>query len=779
MRRKKLKQYSAGIMAVVMSGMLIFGNQTTVFAAEEEKKEDKTETVYVNADADGTTSKVTVSEWLQNHDASDVINDYSTLKNIKNVKGEETFTEKGDGSLEWKAGGSDIYYQGESDQDLPVSMKVSYFLNGKEVTPDQIAGQSGPVKIRFDYYNHTKETVDVEGEKVSVQTPFTMVTAMILPSDTFSDIKVTNGKVISDGDKSIVVGLAFPGLKDSLSLGSYEKLDDLTIPDYVEVSTTADQFELALTATVATSGSLNDIDTSGIDDAGDLSDDLNKLTDAANQLVKGTGDLLKGMENLSSSVSDYTKGVDEADQGAKELEKGLTTLNSKKGDLKKGAISLSEGMKTLKSGTSSLSEGVDSYTEGTDSLTDGIESASEGTKQLKTGAKALSKGLAAYTKGASDLNEGIQKMEGALSEVTLPDEETLKLVNEAASTLEEDAKNLQTLLGELDQAVGGLAELSKTLTGYQKSLVKVNSELNKVDKNATKQVQSQLRDLADKALEQYPEAKKLVPNLDSQIEKAISSVKVEGAAKDAQSTLNEMLKTELPNLSVDVSAISGLLKDMKIQAKVLESFAGQTTDLTNQIPQMTKGVKDLSDGSKALTDHNESLLKGMADLSTGIDTLQEGLTKLSQGAQTLSENSEDLKNGAKAADSGAKKLVNGSKSLSAGIDTFNSGVGQLSEGSEKLSKGTGTLSQAGNQLKDGVGQLKDGAGTLDEGMNEFNEEGISKLRDLAGDDLENVIKHLKAVKKADENYQSFAGMEKNQTGSVKFIIETAAVKAED
>lgn len=779
MRREKLKQYLAKIMAVVMSGMLIFGNQTTVFAAEEEKKEDKTETVYVNADADGTTSKVTVSEWLQNHDASDMIKDYSTLKNIKNVKGEETFTEKGHGSLEWKAGGNDIYYQGESDQDLPVSMKVSYFLNGKEVTPDQIAGQSGPVKIRFDYYNHTKETVDVEGEKVSVQTPFTMVTAMILPSDTFSDIKVTNGKVISDGDKSIVVGLAFPGLKDSLSIGSYEKLDDLTIPDYVEVSATADQFELALTATVATSGSLNDIDTSGIEDAGDLSDDLNKLTDAANQLVKGTGDLLKGMETLSSSVSDYTKGVDEADQGAKELEKGLTTLNSKKGDLKKGAISLSEGMKTLKSGTSSLSEGVDSYTEGTDSLTDGIESASEGTKQLKTGAKALSKGLAAYTKGASDLNEGIQKMEGALSEVTLPDEETLKLVNEAASTLEEDAKNLQTLLGELDQAVGGLAELSKTLTGYQKSLVKVNSELNKVDKNATKQVQSQLRDLADKALEQYPEAKKLVPNLDSQIEKAISSVKVEGAAKDAQSTLNEMLKTELPNLSVDVSAISGLLKDMKIQAKVLESFAGQTTDLTNQIPQMTKGVKDLSDGSKALTDHNESLLKGMADLSTGIDTLQEGLTKLSQGAKTLSENSEDLKNGAKAADSGAKKLVNGSKSLSAGIDTFNSGVGQLSEGSEKLSKGTGTLSQAGNQLKDGVGQLKDGAGTLDEGMNEFNEEGISKLRDLAGDDLEKVIKHLKAVKKADENYQSFAGMEKNQTGSVKFIIETAAVKAED
>ena len=127
MRREKLKQYSAGIMAVVMSGMLIFGSQTTVFAAEEEKKEDKTETVYVNADADGTSSKVTVSEWLQNHDASDVINDYSTLKNIKNVKGEETFTEKGHGSLEWKEKSGSLMPQ-QIKMDVSYNTKVNVTL---------------------------------------------------------------------------------------------------------------------------------------------------------------------------------------------------------------------------------------------------------------------------------------------------------------------------------------------------------------------------------------------------------------------------------------------------------------------------------------------------------------------------------------------------------------------------------------------------------------------------------------------------------------------------
>jgi putative membrane protein len=61
-------------------------------------------------------------------------------------------------------------------------------------------------------------------------------------------------------------------------------------------------------------------------------------------------------------------------------------------------------------------------------------------------------------------------------------------------------------------------------------------------------------------------------------------------------------------------------------------------------------------------------------------------------------------------------------------------------------------------------------------MNEFNEEGIQKIADLAGEDLETVINQFKAVKKADENYNSYAGIKEKSKGSVKFIIETAAIE---
>ena len=128
---------------------------------------------------------------------------------------------------------------------------------------------------------------------------------MILSSDVFSNIRVTNGKVISDGDKKVVVGLAFPGLKSSLNLASYDKLDDVDIPEYVEVTAKADKFELALTATAATTGTLKDIDTSNLNDVDDLKDSMDKLTDATDKLIDGSEALSDGMGTLSSSGRIY------------------------------------------------------------------------------------------------------------------------------------------------------------------------------------------------------------------------------------------------------------------------------------------------------------------------------------------------------------------------------------------------------------------------------------------------------------------------------------------
>ena len=149
-------------------------------AADEEV--GKEETVYVVADNSGKAKDVIVSDWLKNPDGNETIEDVSDLKDIKNVKGKEKFEEK-DGKITWKAKGKDIYYQGKTDKELPVKQTISYYLDGEKMDPKDMAGKSGEVKIRFDYYNNSNETVKVKGKKYNIKTPFTMVTGMILSSD--------------------------------------------------------------------------------------------------------------------------------------------------------------------------------------------------------------------------------------------------------------------------------------------------------------------------------------------------------------------------------------------------------------------------------------------------------------------------------------------------------------------------------------------------------------------------------------------------------------------
>lgn len=199
------------VMAVFLAGILILGQSFSALEVRaqestEEGRKDKTETVYVKADAEGSVQDISVETVLRNRNNGEDIPDYSTLSDIKNMEGDEEFTQDSDGMILWENNGENISYKGKSDQELPVSVKISYYLDGKQAAPEEIAGKSGSVRIRFDYENHTSEKVTVAGKTVDVQTPFVLLSVMFLPSDTFSNIKVTNGKVMTSGDDNIVLG---------------------------------------------------------------------------------------------------------------------------------------------------------------------------------------------------------------------------------------------------------------------------------------------------------------------------------------------------------------------------------------------------------------------------------------------------------------------------------------------------------------------------------------------------------------------------------------------
>ena len=174
---------------------------------------DKSETVYAKANADGTVTETTVEAVLKARDGA-TIPDVAALRDIINKEGDEEYTTGADNALTWQNSGSAITYEGKSDAALPVTTRVTYYLNGVETAPDDLAGQSGRVRIRFDYANHTRETVTVDGQEYTVSVPFTAITAVILDGDKFSNIEADNGKVMELDGQTAVLGTVMPGLAD-------------------------------------------------------------------------------------------------------------------------------------------------------------------------------------------------------------------------------------------------------------------------------------------------------------------------------------------------------------------------------------------------------------------------------------------------------------------------------------------------------------------------------------------------------------------------------------
>ena len=345
----------------------------------------KEETVYVFTDAYGKQRDITVSNWLKNPEKKSTIEDESSLTDIENVKGDETFEQKGD-KIVWKADGNDIFYQGTTNKQPPVTEKITYYLDDKEIKAEDLAGKSGKVRIHIDYKNNVKYK--------NVYVPFAAVTGMAFSNDTVSNIKVDNGSVVSEGKNSMVVGMAFPGLQDSLNTARQEskdivnkvdsdnkekaldRIDDLDIPDSVEVTMDVENFKMSNCLTMVFSNifEMEDDDETKFDedhkdafdemdekvadlekDGDDLADGTQELVDGAQEAKDGSDDLYDGSKKLRDGVQEYTDGVDKVNDGMKTLSNGTKKLTDNNKALNDGIAKLVNGTgtgsdKTLGSG---------------------------------------------------------------------------------------------------------------------------------------------------------------------------------------------------------------------------------------------------------------------------------------------------------------------------------------------------------------------------------------------------------------------------------------------
>lgn len=217
---------------------------------------DKEESVYVLADAYGTPTEITVTTGLKNPGPDAELTDVTTLTDIVNKEGDEAYTEQTDGSILWENHGSDIHYEGKADASskLPLTVKVTYFWDGKEVSAEELAGATGNITIRFEYENNTQENGSI--------TPFAAITGLMLSEDNAHNISVTNGSSRYMDGEYLVYGFALPGVTDALDLDTMEltKEEEIDLHDFMEVTFEAEDFELEFTATIVSNGLLEEKD---------------------------------------------------------------------------------------------------------------------------------------------------------------------------------------------------------------------------------------------------------------------------------------------------------------------------------------------------------------------------------------------------------------------------------------------------------------------------------------------------------------------------------------
>ena len=73
---------------------------------------------------------------------------------------------------------------------MPLNIKIQYFLNDKEVVPEDIVGKSGKLKMKITIENTDANHYFGKWRKRNVYTPYLVGTTVNLANDKFENIEL-------------------------------------------------------------------------------------------------------------------------------------------------------------------------------------------------------------------------------------------------------------------------------------------------------------------------------------------------------------------------------------------------------------------------------------------------------------------------------------------------------------------------------------------------------------------------------------------------------------
>jgi hypothetical protein len=669
--------------------------------------------------------------------------DYGRYKQVKNmVSGDEPYLM--DDRLYWPIEmleNGDIFYEGYTSKALPVQIRLRYILNDEEIAPERLPGATGTLKVIIEFKNqlidHEKIYYEnIAGKRISKAddnyVPMVVQGTMPIDLRQFSKIAVSTGSIVEVGRTANASFMIFP------------------YPDAeVTITLTGKDIELE---PISITAMPQMPPVTGIE----MADDLKSLLD-------GIGSLQTGMEEIYAGLKEISAGTALADQGIQD------TL---------GAVII---------GLEQMEQSIVAVTAGMDELYSGLEMADKGIGALlsgvQTGTGQIAYGLMELYDASDQMLTGLEELQDEMNQIVGPMTPVLEQINGVLKNLEKldneaTVQLMQGIMDMLDELLEWIREtptddLDSTFNLYRDNLSGMSASVEEQEQMIREilRTNDDIIKVAQKLIDENPEGSDLymlgaalleqndrIVALETQMQdmkNALANLHTTGSLLESQvDDLVDQLISRLEELMSEVANRYGMspdyfeqvLTDLRLMIEYLEqmndilpSFQEQISQLImlpGYLNQLVEGQRMIRDAIKLI--HDEGVIpmqEGIADAESLL-SLQQALAaivQMSEGTSMLvSEGFTPLQEG----------LENASASLS---------LAPLLDAQNQINAGISRL------IREGLIPIQQGLG---EGVDEllYAEEKLDRMQTLA------------------DSYHSFADNDRNQNSTVRFIIQTQAVK---
>lgn len=765
---KNTATISLSILMALTSGQVVFAE------GEDETNDssvEKDETVYAFLNSDGSLKKATVSEWLHSEGGFDQVEDESILSDITNIKGDEVPEVNGN-KLIWNSTNEDIYYQGSTNKELPLSMEVSYYFDGNKVNPEDILGKSGALEVRIKIINNEEKTQVIKGRTKYISSLFPVAVITDLKTDIFKDIEADDATIINESKNQILTFATVSGASQMLAESDIDTLNDISdkLKDEFVIKANVTDFEMP--SILMAASSMTDVDHEDMN-----SDKLNKLTDGVNSLKDATAEILDGTVKLHDANIELNDKMGEFQSSYAKFQDGINTAKNSQGDIVDGAKQINEGITQMKALMESLTSQLGSLS--MDEIGNLLTSAGTTISSLPETKKTLN--------SMKDQLEEAKKQLSTLSDTIYAQYITEE--NKANTTALLKEKFAKPALNSLSEQLGKAVDNSKlsiplTLTDDDKKTIadtiatNISLDTNKKGfTNAAGTIIADLVTLKSAKCDEAEDKEGCIAAANKAAQDELGALTNEIA--NSISVNSKAINDGLTSLIDDKVSDSDIQNEVKTAVKTQLGAALNTDDAQNNLAAgaykaSTVIVQNVAKSTQASLTDELTAMQGQLDSAINLcDTMTSSVNSLLDQAKNVDLNKvSSLGSSLQAAGPGIDKLIEGSSKLYDGTKSMQDGLNTLSSSSNDVT-------DAINKFKDATQELAEQTGNLNSGVQEFSTDGIDKLStevDNAIGDLDTVLDTANATLDQSIDYSNYAGAGENMKTTVKFIMKTDEVK---